>query len=170
MKKESKNKLVQELKGLFTTHDSFYLVDFQGMTVAQATRLRKAVRQMGGVFKVVKNRLALRAIKSGLPEEVRSFFQKPTAVAFPDGDAIALARFLKDFSSQHKVLSIKGGVLEGKSFAAEQFEEICRLGSRNELLAKIGFLLSSPLGNFLRTMQAPLVQFGYMLNQLKTKK
>ncbi len=170
MKKESKKKLLQELNGLFSTHDSFYVIDFQGMTVAQATKLRKAIRQMGGVFKVVKNRLALRALKSGLPEEVRAFFQKPTAVAFPDGDAVALARFLKDFSSQHKVLSVKGGLLEGRAFAAEKFEEVCRLGSRNELLAKVGFLLSSPLANFVRTMQAPLVQFGYMLNQLKSKK
>lgn len=170
MKKESKDRLVLELSGLFSKHDSFYVIDFQGMTVAQATRLRKALRQMDGVFKVVKNRLALRAIGKGMPDDLKMFFQKPTAVAFPDGDAVVLAKFLKEFSLQNKVLNIKGGMLQGQVFAAEKFEEICRLSSRNELLAKLGFLLSSPLASFLRTVQAPLVQFGYVLNQLKTKK
>ncbi len=170
MKRENKIKLVEELRHLFAQHDSFYVVDFQGISVAQMTRLRRAMRRMGGVFKVVKNRLALRALREELPEEMRLLFQKTTAVAFPDGDAIALARFLKEFSAQNKVLSVKGGIIQGQIFPAERFDEICQLSSRPELLAKIGYLISYPLVNLLRTFQAPLAQFGLVMNQLKTKK
>jgi large subunit ribosomal protein L10 len=170
LKRESKTKLIRDLDELFSKHDSFYVLDFQGLTVAQATRLRKTIRQMGGVFKVVKNRLALRALRRELPAEVQAFFQKPTALAFPDGEAIALAKFLKEFSAQNKVLSVKGGVIQGQAFPPERFDEVCRLSSRSELLAKIAYLISSPLINLMRTMQAPLSQFGSMLNQLKTKK
>lgn len=170
MKKEKKIKLLEELNELFARHDSFYILDFQGMTVAQATRLRKSIRQMGGVFKVIKNRLALRALKQDLPPEVRTYFQKPTALAFPDGDPLALARFLKDFSAQNKILNVKGGVLEGQVFPGEKFDEICRLSSRAELMARLASLMAYPLISLMRTFQAPLAQFGFMLSQLKNKK
>ncbi|MCX7974622.1 MAG: 50S ribosomal protein L10 [Candidatus Aminicenantes bacterium] len=170
MKKEKKTKLIEELNELFARHDTFYVLDFQGMTVAQATRLRKAIRQMGGVFKVIKNRLALRALKADLPAEVKNYFQKPTALAFPDGDPIALARFLKDFSTQNKVLSVKGGVIQGYAFPGGQFDEVCRLSSRGELMAKLAYLTAYPLINLMRTLQAPLAQFGFLLSQLKNKK
>lgn len=170
MKREKKVKQIEELNNLFARHDSFYILDFQGMTVAQATRLRKAIRQMGGAFKVIKNRLALRALRADLPAEVKTYFQKPTALAFPDGDPIALARFLRDFSTQNKVLRVKGGVIQGFVFPGEKFEEICRLSSRSELLAKFAYLMAYPLIQLLRTFQAPLAQFGFLLSQLKNKK
>lgn len=170
MKKEKKIRLIEELNELFAQHDSFYVLNFQGMTVAQATRLRKSIRQMGGVFKVIKNRLALRALRTDLPEEVRAYFQKPTALAFPDGDPLTLARFLKDFSVQNKILAVKGGVLQGYVFSGDKFDEVCRLSSRTDLLAKTAYLIAYPLVNLMRTFQAPLAQFGFLLSQLKNKK
>lgn len=170
MNRENKIKLVEELHHLFARHDSFYVVDFQGASVAQMTRLRRSLRKMGGVLKVVKNRLALRALPAELPEGIHLLFQKTTAIAFPDGDPIALARFLKEFSAQNKILSVKGGIIQGQLFPAERFDEICQLSSRTELLAKVGFLISYSLINLLRTLQAPLAQFGFLMNQLKTKK
>lgn len=170
MKKEKKIKLIEELNEIFAQHDSFYILDFQGMTVAQANRLRKSIRQMGGVFKVIKNRLALRALKTHLPKEVRDYFQKPTALAFPDGDPIALARFLKDFSVQNKILSVKGGILQGYVFSGDKFDEVCRLSSRADLLTKVAYLMVYPLVNLIQTFSAPLAQFGFLLSQLKNKK
>ncbi len=165
MKRESKIRQVEELNHLFSRHNSFFVVNFQGLNVAQITRLRKLLRRQGGEFKVVKNRLALRALRPEFPPKIREFFQRPTALVFPDGDAIALARLLREFSLENKSFQVKGGMIEGQVFPGEQLEEICRLGSRHELLAKIGYLLAFPLFNFIRTWQAPLVHFGLLLNQ-----
>ncbi len=112
----------------------------------------------------------MRALRTDLPEEVRAYFQKPTALAFPDGDPLTLARFLKDFSVQNKILAVKGGVLQGYVFSGDKFDEVCRLSSRTDLLAKTAYLIAYPLVNLMRTFQAPLAQFGFLLSQLKNKK
>lgn len=170
MKREVKEKRISELTDLFNQHKSFYLLDFKNMTVSQSVDLRKILKKNSYFIKVVKNRLAIRALPRELPESLRQFFRQPTAIAFASQDPIALARILKDFSTQNKVLTVKGGALEGKFFASERFEEIIRLASREELLAKIGSLMALPIIKLLRTWQAPLANLGRMLSQLKTKK
>ena len=170
MKKETKSEVVKSLEAALDSHSTFYLVDFKRMKVSQTVELRKILRKNGFVYKVVKNRLALRALRDKCPAEVKPFFEKPTAVAFAADNPIGLAKALKDFSAQGKVLAVKAGVVEGQYLASERFDELTKLSSRQDLLAKIGFLLASPLTRFLRTLQAPLGNMGNLLGQLKTKK
>ena len=170
MKKDAKIPIVQSLERLFEANSTFYLVDFKRMKVAQAVELRKAMRQGGFAYKVIKNRLALRALGERCPEALRPYFQKPTAVAFADQDPVRLARLLKDFSNQGKVLAVKGGQVEGQLMPAERFDEVTRLGSRHDLMGKVAFLMASPLHRLMRTLQAPLGQVGTLLGELKRTK
>ncbi|MGQ9673711.1 MAG: 50S ribosomal protein L10 [Candidatus Aminicenantales bacterium] len=170
MKREVKEKLVRELEAEFSGRDSFYLFDYTGMTVAQSMELRKLLRKNDCAFKVVKNRLARRALREDFPAEIKSYFEKPTAIAFAAQDPIRLARLLRDFAHQNKVLTFKGGLIEGQLLPPERFEEVCNLASREELLGKIGYLMAYPLITFLRTWQAPLATLGRLLSQLKEKK
>lgn len=170
MKKEAKKPIVATLESLFASNRTFYLVDFKRMSVAQAVELRKLMRKGGYTYKVIKNRLALRALGEKCPEGLRPFFQKPTAVAFAAKDPIALARLLKDFSNQGKVLAVKAGQVEGRLLASGQFEEICRLNSREDLVAKFAFLLAHPLHQLMRTLRAPLGELGLLLGELKRTK
>jgi len=170
VKKEDKQPIVQTLERLFDTNSTYYLIDFKRMKVAQTVELRKILRKNAFTYKVIKNRLALRALGEKSPEALRPFFQKPTAIAFADKDPIQLAKILKDFSNQGKILAVKGGVVEGQYLAAERFDEISKLSSRADLMARFARLMAAPLVEFLRTLQAPLSNFGNLLNQLKTKK
>lgn len=170
MKKEAKKPIVATLESLFASNRTFYLVDFKRMSVAQAVELRKLMRKGGYTYKVIKNRLALRALGEKCPEGLRPFFQKPTAVAFAAKDPIALARLLKDFSNQGKVLAVKAGQVEGRLLASGQFEEICRLNSREDLVAKFAFLLAQPLHQLMRALRAPLGDLGLLLGELKKSK
>lgn len=170
MKKEAKKPIVATLESLFTSNDTFYLIDFKRMSVAQAVELRKLMRKGGYTYKVIKNRLALRALGQQCPESLRPFFQKPTAVAFAAKEPIPLARLLKDFSNQGKVLAVKAGQVEGRVLASGQFEEICRLTSREDLVAKFAFLLAHPLHQLMRTLQAPLGDLGLLMGELKRTK
>jgi large subunit ribosomal protein L10 len=77
---------------------------------------------------------------------------------------------LRDFSRQHKVLRFKAGLLEGQFLPEDKFEDVANLTSRDDLLAKIGFLMANPLIKMLRTWQAPVESFGRLLSQLKSKK
>ncbi len=170
MKKEAKQQIVTTLEGILEAHSTFYLVDFKRMKVSQTVELRKLLRKNAYVYKVVKNRLALRALRDRAPAELKPFFLKPTAVAFAAKDPIGLAKILKDFSAQGKVLAVKAGVVEGRYLAPERFEEVTKLGSREDLVGKIGFAMAQPLVRMMRTLQAPLGNFGNLLTQLKSKK
>ena len=170
MKKDVKAQRIDELKGLFETHGTYYLFNYNKMTVAQATTLRKNLRKQGSALKIVKNRLALQSVPEPLAGSLQDVFRKPTAVAYTNGDAIALAKALKEFQTQAKVLVLKGGVVEGRFVGPERFDEIVKLPPRLELLAKVGGMMAAPLSGFLRCLRAPLGNFGVLLNQLKDKK
>jgi large subunit ribosomal protein L10 len=170
VKKEAKTPIIQTLEHLFETNDTYYLVDFKRITVAQAVELRKLMRKNDFTYKVIKNRLALRALGDKCPESLRPYFQKPTAVAFADKDPILLAKLLKDFSNQGKVLAVKGGQVEGQLMPGERFDEVTRLGSRKAQLGRFAVLMANPLHRLMRTLQAPLGNMGILFGELKKTK
>jgi large subunit ribosomal protein L10 len=170
VKREEKEKFVQDLTDTFKKIDSFYLVDFKGITVSQSTELRRLMRENSYSFQVIKNRLALRALKEDFPENLNHCFQGPTALALAPQDPVGLARMLKDFSEQNNVLTVKGGMLEGQFIASERFNEIAKLTSKEDLLQKMAYLMAFPLLRLVRTWQAPLLSLGRVLSQLKDKK
>ena len=170
MNREDKEKQVKELSDSFEKYDSFYLVDFIKMSVAQAVELRRIFRDNSYSIRVVKNRLALRALKEDFPEDLKTCFQGPTAIAFASQNPVGLARLIKNFSDRNKVLSVKAGMLEGQFISSERFTEVAALSSREDLIAKIGNLMALPLNKLLWTWQTPLNSLGRLLSQLKTKK
>jgi Ribosomal protein L10 len=170
MKKEVKAQRIDELKELFETNGTYYLFNYNKMTVAQATALRKNLRKQGSALKIVKNRLALRSVPGPLADDLRPVFSKPTAVAYTGGDAVLLAKTLREFQVQNKVLVVKGGVVEGIYVGPERFDQIVKLPGRMDLVAKVGGLMAAPMSGFLRCLRAPLGDFGILLNQLKAKK
>jgi large subunit ribosomal protein L10 len=170
VKKEAKGQVVKNLAGVVDANSTYYLVDFKRMKVSQTVELRKLLRKNAYSYKVVKNRLALLALSRRAPAELKPFFEKPTAIAFAGKDPIGLAKILKDYSAQGKVLAVKAGVVEGQYLAPERFDEITKLSSRDDLVAKFAYLMAAPLVRLMRTLQAPLGNMGNLLSQLKTKK
>ena len=170
LNREKKEQQINDIHESFSKNDTFYLLDFMKMPVSLSVEFRKKMRENSYSFMVVKNRLALRALEGDFPEDLKSNFQGPTAIAFAQENPIGLARLIKDFSNQHKVLSVKCGIIEGKFLSEERFADIAQLTSKDDLLAKLGYLMAYPLMTFLRTMQAPLNSVASMLDQIKQKK
>jgi large subunit ribosomal protein L10 len=168
--RQKKEEFVEELSRDFNSYDSFYLVNFMNMPVSKAIELRRELRKNSYVFKVVKNRLAIRALREDFPEELKEQFTGPTALAFAPEDPVGLARLIKDFSFKHKLLKVKAGIVEGRYLPGEEFHRVANLSSREDLLAKLGFLMAYPLTQLLKTWQAPFNSMGSMLSQLKSKK
>lgn len=170
MKRAQKEKIVKALDGSFNETDNFYLLDFTGLTAAQSLELRRLLRENSCSFRVVKNRLAIKALKGDSTESLRKLFRGPTAIAFAPQNPLRLAKLLKAYSAQNNLLAVKGGILEGKFVSADKFIVVSNISSREELLGKIGFFMAYPLMKILRTWQAPLVSLGGLLSQLKSKK
>jgi large subunit ribosomal protein L10 len=168
--RENKEKQIEELRDTFGRNNTFYLLDYVNIPVSKSSELRSRLRENDCSLKVIKNRLALRAFLEEFPEDLKDSFQGPTAIAFTDKNPIVLARLLKDFSVQNKILKVKSGIVEGDFLPGERFQEIASLSSRDDLVAKLGYLIAYPLTQLLRSLQAPINTLGGMMSQLKDKK
>ena len=170
MKRDKKDVRIKELTEIFKKENTFFLLDFKKMTVAQSVDLRRTLRKNDHGMKVVKNRLAVKAMDPGASKAFQGMFNQPTALAYTHHDPIGLAKALKEFAAQNKVLAVKGGMLEGQVFAADRFEDITKLSSREGLLGKFAYLMSYPLGRFGQTLAAPLAGLGRVWRQYENKK
>ena len=143
-----------------------FLLDYKGISVPQVTELRAKVREHGGSYLVVKNTLALRAIEGKALDGLKDRFDGPTAVVFSDGDPVPLAKALTEFAKNAPVLQFKGAMVERRPVAAEQIKEIAELPSRQELIARLVFMLQSPIARLVRGLGAIPQRFVGVLDQV----
>ena len=167
--RDDKQELLQEYEQGLATSPHAFLLGYQGIKVPQVTALREKVRQSGGEYVVVKNTIALRAIDGGALGQLKEHFVGPTAVAYGD-DPVALAKALTDFAKDVPVLQFKAGLVEGRAVAADQIKDIASLPSREQLIAKLLFLLQSPITRFARVLAAVPQSFVTVLDQVRKKK
>ena len=150
---QHKRAAVQQLKETFAGSPSLIFTDYRGLNVQQITELRRSLREHNGDYRVVKNNYAKIALaQMGLDFE-EAFLTDPTAVALSKADIGPVAKVLFEFSKESS-LRVKGGVIAGRSLAAEAVEAISRLPSRQELLAMLMGALNAPLRQLLYVMNA----------------
>ncbi|MGG8364712.1 MULTISPECIES: 50S ribosomal protein L10, partial [Bacillus cereus group] len=123
------------------------VVDYRGLTVSEATELRKQLREAGVEFKVYKNSLTRRAAESAEMAELNEFLTGPNAIAFSNEDVVAPAKVLNDFAKDHEALEIKAGVIEGKLVTLDEVKAIATLPSREGLLSMLLSVLQAPIRN-----------------------
>ena len=147
-----------------------FLLGYQGIDVPQVTELRQKIRESGGSYVVVKNRLVLRAVEGKALGALADQFKGATAVVYSDEEPVALAKVLFDFQKNAPFLEFKGGLLNGQPVGGDQIEEIANLPSREELIAKLVFLLQSPITRFVRTLAAVPRDFVLVMEQIRQQK
>lgn len=166
----NKEQLLAEYEQGLKTASHAFVLGYQGIKVPQVTALREKVRQSGGQYVVVKNTLALRAIDGAGLAPLKEQFVGPTAVVFTDGDPVSLAKALTEFAKDVPAIQFKGGLVEGRTIAADQIKDIAALPSREELIAKLLFLLQSPITRFARVLAAVPQSFVMVLDQIRLQK
>lgn len=148
-----------------------FVLGFKGITVNQATELRSRVRKSGGRYVVIKNTLARRAVEGKPLDQVKEHFVGPTAVVYGSSDPVALAKVLTEFAKDAPTIEFKAGLVEGRPIAAAQVSEIASLPGREQLIAKLLFLLQSPITRFVRVLAAAGPQrLATVLDQVAKKK
>lgn len=121
------------------------VVDYRGISVEEDTKLRSALREAGVEYKVIKNRLILRAFKNSGYEGFDKVFEGPTAVAFSYDDATAPARIISENMKKLNKLAIKGGVVENQAMDAAGINKIASIPSKTVLVGQLLGLLTSPM-------------------------
>jgi large subunit ribosomal protein L10 len=168
--KSDKEQLVDDYTNGLAAAPHAFLLSYQGITVPQVTALRDKVRQSGGYYEVVKNTLALRAIDGKALGDLKEHFIGPTAVVYSTKDPVALAKALTDFAKDVPAIQFKAGLVESRTIPAGQIKEIAQLPSREDLIAKLLFLLQSPIVRFARVLAAVPQSFVAVLDQIGKKK
>lgn len=168
--RDTKEQLIARYSEGFVNSENAFILGFRGISVPQADELRSKIRESGGGYQVVKNRLALIALKDSQMECLADQFQGPTAVAYSADDAVGLAKVLTEFTKDTPVLEFRAGLVDGVTVAASDIEAIAKLPSREELIAKLLFLLQSPITRTVRGLAAITQQFVSVLEQIRLAK
>ena len=156
--REQKENEVASLQKKLTSASSVMLVDYRGLTVADANDLRARLRQLGDGsvdYCVAKNTLIRRAANAAGAESLGPYLNGPTALAFAYEEPSALAKALVDYAKENEKLEIKGGLVEGEVVDLAEIRKLAQLPSRDELRAM-----------FLRTLRAPTQKLAGTLNAL----
>jgi large subunit ribosomal protein L10 len=165
-----KTEQVELLQQELTDVPHAILVDFRGLNVANATALRRKLREEDARFKVVKNTIALRAVADLPLNEVEEAFEGPTAIAYTSENVVALAKVLREFAKEYETPTFKAGVVDGKPISAEQFDQIAKLPGREELLAKALYLMQYPVTGLVTALGGILRSFVVALDQVRLQK
>ena len=152
-KVEIKAPIIDEIKGYVDKATAAVLVDYRGLTVEEDTRLRKALREAGVVYKVYKNTYLKRAFDGTVFTELNQHLEGPTAIAFGIEDATAPARVLAEFAKKAPKLEFKGGVVEGVYYDVKGLEKVAQIPSREVLISKLLGSMKSPIASMARVLK-----------------
>lgn len=152
--KKEKQLIIDEIKGKLEKATSAVVIDYIGITVAQADAMRKKLREADVDYTVYKNTLVKRAIEGTQFEGLADVLEGPSALAISYDDAVAPARVINGAIKEFKKMEFKAGVVEGTLFDAKGLESIASLPSRDELIAKFMGSINSPVSKAVRTFKA----------------
>jgi len=149
-----KQLIIDEIKGKLEKAQSAVVVDYIGITVAQADAMRKKLRDANIDYTVYKNTLTKRAIEGTIYEKMGDVLAGPSAIAISYDDATAPARILSDAIKEFKKMEFKGGIVEGQFLDADGIKKVASIPSRDVLIAKFMGSIQSPIGKAVRTFAA----------------
>ena len=152
--KQEKQLIIDEIKSKLDGAQAAVVIDYMGITVAQADEMRKKLREANVDYTVYKNTLMKRAIDGTDFAQLAEVLEGPSAIAISKEDATAPARVLNNIIKEFQMMEFKAGVVEGNYYDKAAIEEVAKIPSRDELIAKFMGSIQSPIGKFVRTLAA----------------
>jgi large subunit ribosomal protein L10 len=166
MDREQKTAVVEELAGELKESTAIFAVDYRGISVPQAAELREGLREAGTRFRIVKNRLTLRAADAAGTGVLKDHLTGPTALALVRGDAALAAKTLSRLGSEWELLDYKGGLMDGEELDPDSFNAIARLPGRDALNAQIAGVVASPITGLVRGLGSMVQGLALQLGQI----
>lgn len=162
--------VVEEVRSRLGASSAAILTEYRGLKVKELADLRRALRAAGGDYKVYKNTLVRFAVRDLDLAELEALLEGPTAIAFVHGDAVDVAKALRDFARTNPNLVVKGGVLGARILSAGDAAALADVPPRDVLLARLAGGLAAPLQQFAGLLQALPRNFAYGLKALIDQK
>jgi len=161
--------VVDEVRDKLSSASAAILTEYRGLTVKDISALRRSLRAVGGEYRVYKNTLVRFAARDMGLGGLEALLEGPTAIAFVDRDAVAVAKALRDYARTNPNLVVKGGLLGESVLDAQAAGALADLPSREVLLARIAGGLAAPMVQFAGLLQALPRNLAYGLKALIDK-
>lgn len=163
----SKHEQSAKLRDELSNVSAFILVDYAGITVAEATAVRNKFREANCRYQVFKNSVIHYALTGTKHEPATALLTGMTGIAFSAEDPGAAARVARDFAKESKNFKIKGGIMDGAVLDPGGVDRLADMPGPRELKAQFLALLNTPATSFVRVLNAAPQSFLYLLNARK---
>jgi large subunit ribosomal protein L10 len=160
-----KHEKVKQLAAELSTSTSAIIGTFKGLTAAKDFELRKRIREAGGQYHVVKNKLAAKASEGSKVEKALQGLKGVSAVAYTAGDPVALAKSLADWVKENSEFTFKLGIVDGKVITAAEVDQLAKMPGKEELFSKLLFLINAPATRLATVINATGRNLAVVVNQ-----
>ncbi len=163
---------VAELKEKLTGAEAVFVAEYRGLTVAQISDLRKAVREAGGECKVARNTLMEIALTEAGLAKSDEIMVGPNVYVIAHSNCPGVAKAVKEFGAkkENKAFVIKGGVMGQNLLSLKDVMALAELPSRDEMLAQVVGTIAAPLRGLVTVLSGPARGLVTCLSQLAEKK
>ena len=169
--REQKQRDLEALTERFQGASAGMLVGFTKLTVAKDQELRRRLAEAGASYSVVKNTLARKAAEGTPFEGASEHFKGVTALALAEGDPVNLSKAISKFVKDNpEVFKFKAGVVEGRVIALKDVEAIATLPSKEELIAKVLFLINANAQRLVTVISAVPRNLAIVVKQIGEQK
>jgi large subunit ribosomal protein L10 len=170
MPKQVKVDAVAGLKDKIGKASALYFIDFTKLAANDFNALRRKLGESKVTMRVVKNRLALRALtESGVPADIEKLLTGPTSLVFAGDDPVAPARTIREQMKKMAALKVKGAYLDRVLYPANQFDFIAGLPTKTELRGEVVGVLQGPIWGLVMSLDGLLSEFVWVLDQVKDR-
>ena len=155
-----KQQIVADLAEQIKNSAAGVIVNYQGITVDADTKMRKALREAGVKYVVMKNTLTGRACDEVGYGELKQHLTGMTAIAISENDPVAAAKVLKEYAEKVESFNILGGYVDGEVIDAAKVNALAEIPNKETLIAKFLGSIRSPLYSFAYALQAVVDKNG----------
>jgi large subunit ribosomal protein L10 len=165
LSRQKKAEKVEQLAKELEQSTSAIIGTFSKLTVSQDFELRKTVRNAGGRYRVLKNKLAGRAAQGTRIEAALQNLKGVSSVAYTSGDPVALAKALSTWVTENAEFTFKLGIVDGKVINVEEVKALATMPGKEEIFAKLLFLINSPAQRLATVINATGRDLAVVINQ-----
>src|SRR2546421_9715576 len=141
--KDQKKKELEDLKKALQENKNIFVTSYEKLRVSQDFALRKAIRDAGGNYRVVKNNLVSKASEDTPTSELLGNLKGMTSLAFTSSDPVALAKALTKYAKDNAAFTFKAGMVEGRVVDVKAINDLAALPPKEELYAKLLYLVNA---------------------------
>jgi large subunit ribosomal protein L10 len=158
-----KAKTIESLAESMQNANLVVLTDYRGLSVSDLQNLRSSLRPVDGEFRIAKNTLTRIAAEQVGIEGLDPILEGPLALGFANGDIVGFAKAITDFAKSSRILTVKGGILDGKVVPAASIDSLSTMPSKEALQATFLGMLKSPMRGLVTVLNGPSQSMAYLL-------